>query len=92
MGTINYHLNFTVTAGVFACAGGRALGSVISKFNKFRNIGYTTFTKRFETSLLPVLEYGSEILGFKENMKCEWVQQRAAHYYLGAHSKLLYQF
>ncbi len=43
LGTIfNEHLNFIVTADVLAGAGRRSLGSVISKFSKFRNIGYTT--------------------------------------------------
>ncbi len=63
------------------------LGSEISKSRKFRNIVYITFTKCFETSVLPVLEYRSEILGFKEHMKCEWVQQRAACYYFVVHPK-----
>ncbi len=37
LGTIlNGHLNFTVTADVLAGVGERVLGSVVSKFSKFR--------------------------------------------------------
>ncbi len=58
----------------------------VTKLSTFLNKGYTTFTKLFKTSVWQVLEYGSEIWWFKENMK--WVQQRAAwYYYLGVHPK-----
>ncbi len=84
---INEYLNFNVTADDLAGAGGRALGAVISKFCNLRNIAYTTFSKLFQTSVSPILEYASDVWGYKDYIKCEWVQQRAAHYYLGVHSK-----
>ncbi len=85
---LNEHLNVNVTADVLAGAGGTALRAVISKLSKnFRNIGYTTFSKLFQTSVSPILEHASEVWGYKDYIKCEWVQQRAACYYLGAHSK-----
>ncbi len=70
-----------MTADVLAGAGGRALGAVISKFSNLRNIGYTTFSKLFQTSVSPILEYASEVWGYKDYINCEWVQQRAARYY-----------
>ena len=60
---------------------------VISKFSNFMNIGYTTFSKLFQTSVSPILEYASEVWGYKEYIKCERVHQRAARYYLGVHPK-----
>ncbi len=64
LGTIlNGHRNFTVTANILTCAGGRVLNSLLLKLSKFSNIGNTTFTKRFETSVWKVLEYGYEIWG-----------------------------
>ncbi len=80
-------MNFSVTADVLAAAGGRALGSIISKFRNFRNVGYNTFTKLFECSVSPVIEYASEIWGYKKSVSCERVQQRAIRYYLGVHPK-----
>ncbi len=78
---LNEHLNFTVTADALASAGGRTLSSVISKFSTFINIGYTTFTKLFESSVTPILDYGSEVWVYKNNVKCERVHQRAERYY-----------
>ncbi len=88
MGTvINEYLYFNVTADVLAGAGGTALGAVISKCSNLRDIGYTTLSKLFQTSVSQILEYASEVWGYKDYIKCEWVQQRAARYYLGVHSK-----
>ena len=84
---LNENLNFNVTADVLAGSGGRALGSVINKFKSFKNVRFSSFTKMFETSVLPVMQYGAEIWGFKEYVKCERVNQRAARYYLGVHPK-----
>ena len=72
LGTVlDEHLNYNVTADVLAGAGGRALGAIISKFKQFRNIGYSTFTKLFFTSVSPIIEYASEVWGNKEYVKCE---------------------
>ena len=84
---LNEFLDFNVTAEVLAGAGGRALGSVISKFRQFKNTTFSCFTKLIEASVNPVLDYGSEVWGFKNQIKTERVQQRAARYYLGVHPK-----
>ncbi len=64
LGTVlNEYLNYNVTADVLAGAGGRALGAIISQFSNLRNIGYTTFSKLFQTSFSPILEYASEMWG-----------------------------
>ena len=80
-------LKYTVTADVLAGAGGRALGSVITKFRQFKNTGFKSYTKLFETCVSPVIEYAAEVWGFKVQVKSERVQQRAARYYLGVHPK-----
>ena len=81
------HLKHSVIAEVLASAGGRALGAVITKFRNFRNIGFSTFTKMYDTSVVPVMNYASEVWGYKEYNVCEKVQQRAIRYFLGVHSK-----
>ncbi len=43
-------LTLMVTADVLAGAGERALDAVTSIFSNFRNIGYITFSKLFQTS------------------------------------------
>ena len=62
---LSEHLNYSVTADVLASAGGRALGAVISKFHNYRNIGFSTFKKLYETSVVPVLNYAYEIWDYK---------------------------
>ena len=57
------HLKHSVTAEVLASAGGRALGAVITKFRNFENIGFSTFTKMNDTSVVPVMNYASIVWG-----------------------------
>ena len=40
---MNEHLDFKFTAGILAKASGRALGGVIAKFKRFRDVGFPTF-------------------------------------------------
>ncbi len=47
---------------------------------------FTTFSKLFQTNVSPILESASEVWGYKDYIKCEWVQQRAAHYYLDVYN------
>jgi hypothetical protein len=84
---LDQFLDFNVTADVLSGAAGRALGSVISKFQNFRNVHYNTFLKLFHSSVVPVLEYASEVWGFKDFKQCEKVQFRACRYYLGVPPK-----
>ena len=56
-------LKFEEAACTLARAGGRALGSIISKFRTFQNIGYNTFSKMFDTSVCPILKFCSGVWG-----------------------------
>ncbi len=65
------------------------MGAVSTKFRNFGNIGFKSFTKLFDSSVSPVLEYASEIRGYKENIQCERIHQRPSRYYMGVHPKTL---
>ena len=80
-------MKFDDVADTLAGAGGRALGSIISKFRTFKNIGFNTFSKMFDTSVSPILEYCSGVWGFKEFNQCDKVHHRAMRYFLGVHQK-----
>ena len=56
-------LKFDVCTKTLASAGGRALGSIISKFRNLKGVGYETFLKLYENKVKPILEYGSGIWG-----------------------------
>ena len=57
---------------------------VISKFRLY-DVGYGTFTKLFDASVVPILNYSSEIWGYQEFTKCDTIVNRAMRYFLGVH-------
>jgi len=61
---LDEYLNFQECAQTLADSAGRALGSVISKFNAFKDIGFYTYTKLFDSSIWPILDYCSSIWKF----------------------------
>ena len=58
---IDEHLRFDVCTKALADSGGRALGSIISKFKSLKNVGYSTFEKMYSSGVKPIIEYGSGI-------------------------------
>ena len=65
--------------------GGRALGFVISKFKQFKNVGYNTFTKLYDTGVNSIISYGASIWGYGNEKLGQAVQNRAMRYFLGVH-------
>jgi hypothetical protein len=80
-------LNFDSNAEVLSAAASRALGAVINKFKCFKNAGYNTYYKLFHTNVCPILDYCSGVWGYKIFTSCDKIQNRAARWYLGVHSK-----
>ena len=79
------NLDFSETAEVLSQAGGRALGAMISKIHGFKDVGYNTYTKMFNSCVVPVTDYCSGIWGFKQFNKIDTLQNRAIRYFLGVH-------
>ena len=82
---LHENLNFDVTSETLAGAGGRALGSLLSKFRKLNGLTYNTFTKLYKSYICPILDYGSEIWGIGRHAKIDQIQNRAIRAYLGVH-------
>ena len=78
------NLDFTEIAEVLSQAGGGALGAMISKVHCYKDVGYNTYTKLFNSCVVPVLDYCSGVWGFKQLNK-DNVQNRAIRYFLGVH-------
>lgn len=76
------YLDYSHLSEVLTGAAGRALGSIISKTRCIRNCGYDTFTKLFQSGVLPVMEYAAGVWGYKP-YKTEDVGNRAMRYFLG---------
>ena len=79
------NLNFTECATTLADSAGRALGSIISKFTSFKNIMFNTFTKLYETTVWPILDYCSSVWSYKKHHYSTKIQNRASRYFLGVH-------
>ena len=47
------NLSYEENCDILAKSAGRALGSIISKYKSFKNMGYKTYTKLFESCVGP---------------------------------------
>ena len=83
---LDEHLNFEVHCENIYNSAGRALGKILSKFSYFKNVGYKTFRKIFESNVESILSYSVSALASKK-YDFERVQSRAARYFLGVHPK-----
>ena len=62
---LDEYLTFSKTTEILAMAARRALGSMINKFKSINDMGYSTYSKLYESLVTPVIDYGSAIWGFK---------------------------
>lgn len=83
--TFTEHLDFEETAEVLSDASKRALGAIIAKYKVLENMGFKTFTTLYNTGVLSILNYCSEVWGFGRLSKCDTVQNRALRVFLGVH-------
>ncbi len=59
---------------------------MFTKYKKLGFHGYNTYTMMYHDGVTPILDYCSEIWGFKSIYKIDSVQNRAIHLFLGVHS------
>ena len=79
------YLTFELCARTLAESGGRALSSIISEFKQFKNIGYHTFTKLYDTGVNSIISYGASVWGYGNDKFGQMVQNRAMRYFLDVH-------
>ena len=60
---LDEYLDFNVTAKSFAQSAGRAIGLVIAKCKEMGGVPYNVFTKLYDSSVWPVIAYGSSVWG-----------------------------
>ena len=82
---LDEHLNFHKCSQILADSAGRALGGMITKLRSLKDTGYKTYTKLFDTGVVPVLNHGSEIWGYGIFEKCDYIMNRAMRFFLGVH-------
>ena len=74
---LNEIVDFSSSTHILAEAAGRALGGIIGKFRRFKNIGFATYSKLYETCVVPIADYGSNVWGLKNSKNAETVHKRA---------------
>ena len=82
---LNEHMDFNITTKLLADSAASAHGRINSKFKGLNNMGFSTYEKLFNTSILPILNYGAEIWGAKGYNHVQQVQSKAMRFYLGVH-------
>ena len=85
--TLTEHLNYKQTAEILASSGSRALGALTAKYLHAKGLMYKTYTKLYNSTVIPVLHYASAIWGTKTYDKQEQVHHRAMRLFLGTGKK-----
>jgi len=80
---LNEHLNYNITCDILSRSAGRAFGSCINKFKSLKNMEFRTYTKIYNTCIVPVINYGSEIWGFKDYAVCNNLFMKVMKFFLG---------
>ena len=56
-----YSGNFVNNVDNLAKAGGRALGSIISKIHNYKDFGFQSYEKLYQSCVLPILDYSLSV-------------------------------
>jgi hypothetical protein len=80
---LNDTLDYSHTANTLADAGCRALGAITSKYKSINGLGFYTYSTMYKSGVCPVLDYASEIWGYKDFQAINKVQNRAIRTFLG---------
>ena len=83
---LDEYLNFNTCSKSLADSGGRALGAIISKFKYMKDVGFMSYSKMYESGVIPVVDYGSAIWGSAKHKQSELIQNRTIRYFLGVHN------
>jgi exonuclease III len=78
-------LDFSEVVNSLAVGGGRALGSLNTKFKSVKNMGVDTYSKLFENCVMPVLHYSAGVWGLQSHNSLQNIQNRAMRFFLGTH-------
>ena len=56
---------FSFHCDYLAKGAGPALGKLVSKIHNFKDFGFKSYNKLFESRVVPILDYCASVLGFK---------------------------
>ena len=82
---LNEHLDYTETANALSESAGRAFSSLIVNLYNKMDLLYSSYTKVYETKLVPIMDYSSSVWGAKCYPKTDTLHNRIIRFYLGVH-------
>ncbi len=77
------HRDYDKSASIVAKSAGRAFGLLIAKFKAYRGLPYDCYTKRYDSLVQPIIDYGSAIWGTKDYSCINAVQHKACTFFMG---------
>ena len=84
---LNETLDYTYSAQILSDAGSRALGALTFKYIRSQGLHFDTYTKLFNSTVVPVVDYAAAVWASKTYACCENVQHRAIRTFLGTGKK-----
>jgi hypothetical protein len=78
-------LDYSVIANTLSEAAGRAVRALVNKCIKNNNFRYDTYTKLYESCVVPIMDYASGVWGYNRYDKPNVIQNRAIRSFLGVH-------
>ena len=80
---INEHLTPMKTVETLTLSASRSFGRVVTIFKKMKNLGIKTYETLYNSYVVPIMDYGSAVWGFKEQHEPQVLQNRVGRYFLG---------
>ena len=82
---LNEFLDFTETANVLSVAAGRAFSSLVTNLYNKTDLMYSSYTKIYDSKLVPIMDYCSSVWGDKCYSKPDTLHDRIIRYFLDVH-------
>ena len=82
---LDEHMKLTGCDKHFSQSAGRALSSLIGRYNTYKNFNFDIFTYLFNSCVSSIMLYGSEACGFCKFVCCDKIQHRVIRFFLGVH-------
>ncbi len=80
---MNADVNLDIIANTLSDAASRALGALTAKYYQTKGMTFQVYQTIYNTCVTPIMDYTSEVSGYKTYTKLEIVQHKAINGYLG---------
>ena len=80
---VSEYVDFNIIVNTLSDASSRALGALTAKYYKAKDMCFDVYQHVYNTCVAPIMDYASEVRGFKCYQKSETVQHQAIKTFLG---------